>query len=372
MIKNIIFDMGNVLVRFHPEETAARLVQGEDRNLLQKHVFAEEWKLLDRGTISQEEAIQRVCARLPEHLKEPARYIIEHQIETLTPIEESYRLVKELKAKGYGVYLLSNVSVQFHDFWKEIPALHLMDGKIISADLKIVKPEKAIYNALFETYRLNPEECFFVDDLPQNIEGGKQLLMDGYCFHGDVMALRRALSGQGVTVDLLEFVPVTEESQITTLAELAHEIWNQHFVPLIGQEQVDYMLEKFQSYSAMKEQLEHGGYQYYLSIYGKKPVGYTGVKPEPDRRKLFLSKLYLKKEYRGRGFARQAVEFLVSQCQKQGLNGIWLTVNRYNSNTIAAYDKMGFEKIREQVSDIGNGFVMDDYVMEKPVEISSN
>ena len=368
MIRNIIFDMGNVLVRFLPKETAARLVPEEDRDLLCEQVFSEEWKLLDRGTISQEEAVQQVCARLPERLHQPARYIIEHQIETLSPVGEAYRLVEELKEKGYGVYLLSNVSVQFHEFWKEIPVLHLMDGKIISADWKMVKPEEGIYQALFDTYHLRPEECFFVDDLPQNIEGGRRLSMDGFCFQGDVMALRRELCDRGVLVDTLEFVPVTEDGQLRILAQLAHEIWNQHFVPLIGQEQVDYMLEKFQSYSAMKEQMEQKGYQYYLSVYGGKAVGYTGIQPEPEKHKLFLSKLYLKQEYRGRGFARQAVEFLVSFCKEQGLEGIWLTVNRYNSNTIAAYDKMGFEKIREQVSDIGNGFVMDDYVMEKPVK----
>lgn len=368
MLKNIIFDMGNVLVRFLPDQITARLAQGEDQKLLREHVFSEEWRLLDRGAISQEEAIKRVCDRLPERLHEKARYIIEHQIETLSPDPEMYRLVKELKEKGYQLYLLSNVSVQFHDFWQEIPALHLMDGKVISADLKMVKPEEGIYRFLFDTYHLDPKECFFVDDLPQNIEAGKQLGMDGFCFQGDSMALRKALNCRGVLVDTLEFVRVTQEAQIETLAALAHEIWNQHFVPLIGQDQVDYMLDRFQSYHAMKDQLEHQNYQYYLSVYGGKPVGYTGIQPQPEDHKLFLSKLYLKQEYRGRKFARQAVEFLVSLCKEQGFDGIWLTVNRYNSSTIAAYDKMGFEKIREQVSDIGNGFVMDDYVMEKPVK----
>ena len=97
-----------------------------------------------------------------------------------------------------------------------------------------------------------------------------------------------------------------------------------------------------------------------------KPVGYSGVKPENDA--LFLSKIYITKEYRGKKLARFAMEQYVAYCRKNGLRKIWLTVNRHNSNTIAAYRKMGFETVREQVTEIGGDYVMDDYIMEKPVE----
>lgn len=91
-----------------------------------------------------------------------------------------------------------------------------------------------------------------------------------------------------------------------------------------------------------------------------------GVRPEEDA--LFLSKLYIHSGSRGRGYARQALNFLIQRCKKYGLTKIWLTVNRNNLNTIAAYKKMGFQIVREQVADIGNGFVMDDYIMELIIE----
>ena len=82
---------------------------------------------------------------------------------------------------------------------------------------------------------------------------------------------------------------------------------------------------------------------------------------------MFLSKLYLQQEYRGKKIASKAMEFLVALCRERGLKSIWLTVNKHNDITIAIYQKMGFYEIRQQRADIGNGFVMDDYVMQKDV-----
>ena len=80
---------------------------------------------------------------------------------------------------------------------------------------------------------------------------------------------------------------------------------------------------------------------------------------------MFLSKLYLKKEYRGKKIAKAGIEFLAALCQKEGFSKIRLTCNWYNKNTLAAYDKMGFQVVAEQDADIGNGFVMNDYILEK-------
>lgn len=158
---------------------------------------------------------------------------------------------------------------------------------------------------------------------------------------------------------------VHTEEQVRHLCALAKEIWTEHFTPLLEPGQVPYMLDKFQSPAAVSRQLEEG-YLYYFLMCGGKPVGYSGVKPEKDA--LFLSKIYIKKEYRGKKLARFAMEQYVAYCRKNGLRKIWLTVNRHNSNTIAVYRKMGFETVREQVTEIGGDYVMDDYIMEKPVE----
>ena len=159
---------------------------------------------------------------------------------------------------------------------------------------------------------------------------------------------------------MLEFKKVLTQKDTELTAELAKEIWNQHFVPLIGQGQVDYMLEHFQSESAMAKQIE-SGYEYYQFMLDKTAIGYFAICPEEDNT-LFLSKLYLKQECRGRGYARQAFEYIKDIATSNGNTMVWLTVNKHNDNTISVYKKFGMKIIRSQVTDIGNGYVMDDYV----------
>lgn len=164
--------------------------------------------------------------------------------------------------------------------------------------------------------------------------------------------------------DKIEYIPVTGEENLEDLCSLAQNIWREHFTPIIGAAQVEYMLEKFQSAPAVKTQIKEG-YAYFLFYLNGTAIGYTGIHPEESS--LFLSKLYLKKESRGKGYSRQAMDFLEGLCREKGLKKIWLTVNRHNPIAIRAYKAMGFSVIREQKADIGNGFVMDDYIMEKPL-----
>lgn len=162
----------------------------------------------------------------------------------------------------------------------------------------------------------------------------------------------------------IEFQLVETSEQINELCILAEKIWHEYFTAIIGREQVIYMVDKFQSPSAITSQLKDG-YNYYMIKGNGKLIGYTGIHKEENA--LFLSKLYLHKDSRGKGYARQVINFLVDICRENSLKKIWLTVNRHNLSTIGAYEKMGFVKVREQVADIGNGFVMDDYIMEKKI-----
>lgn len=148
--------------------------------------------------------------------------------------------------------------------------------------------------------------------------------------------------------------------QISSLAEV---IWREHFTPIIGEKQVLYMLDRFQSYEAIKNAVENKGYSYYMAYDDNILCAYLGVKPEEEKGSLFISKLYVQKSYRGRKISKKLLKHVsekFSELKKQ-----WLTVNKYNLNTIAAYEKMGFVKTRTQCSDIGGGFVMDDYIMER-------
>ncbi len=161
------------------------------------------------------------------------------------------------------------------------------------------------------------------------------------------------------------FEKITSAEQIEQLAALASTIWNEHFPPIIGQAQVDYMLDRFQSVPAITGQLRDGGYEYYFIVSDGSSVGYVGIRPDDGF--LFLSKIYILREYRGRGLAKEAFRFLEKHCAERNLSFIRLTVNRENEGSIHAYEKMGFSIVSTLVADIGGGFVMDDYVMEKKV-----
>lgn len=203
MIRNIVFDMGNVLLYFDRDYFISRLgIEGEDKELLKREVFLSlEWARMDRGSMTDAEAAESVCRRLPERLHEAARKLVKMWDRPILPIEGMYELIEELKGKGYGIYLLSNASYRQHDYWPRVPASRFFDGTLISADEKVVKPQPEIYRLLLERFQLQAEECFFIDDVPANIEGAFYCGIPGAVFHGDAGLLRRDLRAAGVEVE---------------------------------------------------------------------------------------------------------------------------------------------------------------------------
>ena len=163
---------------------------------------------------------------------------------------------------------------------------------------------------------------------------------------------------------MIKITAVKGQKEISIVAALAEEIWNDHFVPIIGKAQVDYMLDKFQSESAISKQIDEG-FEYYLLCIDGDNSGYIGLVPDPAESTLMISKIYVKKNYRGFGVGSEALGFIEEICRKRGLKKIFLTVNKYNASTIQWYLKKGFIKAYSEVKDIGGGFVMDDYIMEK-------
>jgi len=164
----------------------------------------------------------------------------------------------------------------------------------------------------------------------------------------------------------INIIPVKTDKEIFDVATLANEIWHQHFIPIIGEAQVEYMVDKFQSYPAISKQIHEDGYEYFRIYLGDIFAGYTGVHAEEDA--LFLSKLYIKENCRGNRLATHALNYLIQICKERGLKKIWLTCNKYNNNTLAVYNHLGFKITDEQVADIGNGFVMDDYILTYVIE----
>ena len=146
------------------------------------------------------------------------------------------------------------------------------------------------------------------------------------------------------------------------IANLAATIWREHYTPIIGNKQVDYMLDKFQSASAIEGQVADG-YEYFVLNYNAEAAGYISVKCEADT--LFLSKIYVLSSCRGKKIAKNAMRFIEEKAKNNQLKYIRLTVNIHNTNSIKAYEKMGFVNSGPTVADIGNGFIMDDYLMIK-------
>ena len=186
MIRNILFDMGQVLIRFDRDYFMTRLgISPEDKQLLMREVFLSvEWVQMDRGSICEDQAYLQISM----------------WDRPILPIEGMYELIEELKGKGYGIYLLSNASLRQHEYWPRIPASRFFDGTIISADEKVMKPHPDYYHRAMEKFHLIPEECFFIDDVPANIEGALYCGIPGAVFHGDVALLRQQLAAAGVAV----------------------------------------------------------------------------------------------------------------------------------------------------------------------------
>lgn len=161
---------------------------------------------------------------------------------------------------------------------------------------------------------------------------------------------------------MIKISPVKTKAQLAQIEALAEIIWREHYTPIIGKEQVDYMLEKFQSVATMQSQIDEG-YSYFLVEKNNKAVGYFSIQKREDA--MFLSKLYVLKSDRGQGLGKASMDYITQQAKASGCAKISLTVNRHNNNTIRAYGALGFENVGELVADIGNGFVMDDYLLEK-------
>lgn len=201
MIKNIVFDMGQVLICWHPDMFLDRYpLTGEDRLLLKRELFASiEWIQLDRGSITEDEALERVCARIPERLHRTARELVTSWwIPPLSPMEGIGELIRELKGNGYSIYVISNAGLSLRTYFPRLPAADCFSGIIISAEEKLLKPQAEIFRTLLSRYALEAGESLFIDDLPANCEGAVNVGMQGCVFRGDVELLRKELRRMGV------------------------------------------------------------------------------------------------------------------------------------------------------------------------------
>lgn len=187
----------------------------------------------------------------------------------------------------------------------------------------------------------------------------------------------------------LEFTRVETEEQLAHLAEVANTIWHEYWPALIGEEQTDYMVEMFHSIPAMKHDMDEHGYRYWLLSDEGREVGYTAGctqqltgDAEADAwmnhgtvvdatwpKRFFISKIYLYAHERGKHYASQVLAFYEQLCRDEGLPAMYLTVNRDNELGIRAYVAKGFVSVEDVDAEIGNGFVMNDHIMAKEIDL---
>lgn len=184
-IKHVIFDIGNVMVRWSPVEIA-RLAFPEhaDPAALREKLFREDfWIALNKGQVT-EEKVKQLYQQQSGLSADDAERLFYYVRESLIPLFRSQALLERIKSAGYGVYALTdnvNEIVAYlkdkYDFWS------LFDGAIVSAEEGCMKPSEQIYHCLFERYQLKPQECVFLDDMPHNVAGSKACGMDAIQFY---------------------------------------------------------------------------------------------------------------------------------------------------------------------------------------------
>jgi glucose-1-phosphatase len=186
MIKNIVFDLGNVLISFKPSEYLDRKDYPENlkSKILSEIFSSKEWLLLDNGDITTSEAIESISST-SSLTKEEITGIFDLRTDLIFPIDQNVKLLPELKKQGYKLYFLSNFPLDvFEDIKSDYYFFRFFDGGIISAEAKSSKPDKRIYEILIEKYDIVPGESLYIDDLEANVKTAELLGMKGLITHG--------------------------------------------------------------------------------------------------------------------------------------------------------------------------------------------
>ena len=198
-IRNIIFDMGNVLLDYNPRMVVERYCADEaEQQLILRELFqAPEWLMADRGLIRDADRYDLIAPRVAPKHREALKNCCFHWDFCMQPLPGAREFVELCRSRGYGTYVLSNASDLFFTYFNNFGPLSDFDGAVVSCQEKLLKPEKEIYQRLLERYDLAPEECLFIDDRRENVDAARALGMEGHVFQNDYPALTALLGLEG-------------------------------------------------------------------------------------------------------------------------------------------------------------------------------
>jgi len=184
MIKNIVLDMGKVLLNYDPYVILNKVCDtDEEKAIIDRELFnGKEWIMGDYGELKNAERFDGVSKRVPEYLHDKLREVVDNWDICMSPVDGAHEFCKLAKEKGYKVYVLSNACNKFHEYFPKNYDVNFFDGIVVSSDVHTIKPEPEIYKYLLNKYELVPEECLFIDDREENVNGAKAVGMKGVIF----------------------------------------------------------------------------------------------------------------------------------------------------------------------------------------------
>lgn len=187
MIKNVVLDMGNVLLDFRPEYVMDQFCSSEEeKDVIRRELFeGPEWPLGDRGDIKDKDRFDLVKVRVPEKYHEALKNCALHWDICMDPLEGAKEFCEKVKEKGYKIFVLSNASDLFYVYFPKFLPLDFFDGVFVSSDYLMLKPDVEIYKTFLDKYGLKGEECLFIDDRQDNIEGAGKAGLNTFRFEGD-------------------------------------------------------------------------------------------------------------------------------------------------------------------------------------------
>ena len=196
MIKSIVFDLGNVLIDFDPMRfVREKTTDPQQQKMLVSEIFGSvDWLRYDKGTMTKDELSLSVKTRLPRELHPLAEELLASWYNGLTPLPHMEELPRRLKDKGLNVYILSNAPQDYYLYEEKVPNHDVFDGIFISSDWRLSKPEHEIFRTFYSHFRLNPAECYFIDDMAANILAAEETGMRGFHYKKNFPPLEKEMT----------------------------------------------------------------------------------------------------------------------------------------------------------------------------------